>query len=118
MIDYALRRRFSFFEIAPGFDSDGFRNYQRRLNNPHFDALIAEVKALNEEIAEDLSLGRGFCIGHSYFCGCGTPADCTDEWMKSIVDYDILPTLEEYWMDDDREKQITWQRRLHDIFEK
>lgn len=118
MIDYALRRRFSFFEIAPGFDSDGFRNYQQWLNNPHFDALIAEVKALNEEIAEDLSLGRGFCIGHSYFCGCETPADCTDEWMKSVVDYDILPMLEEYWIDDDREKQITWQRRLHDIFEK
>ena len=38
--------------------------------------------------------------------------------MKSVVDYDILPTLEEYWIDDDREKQITWQRRLHDIFEK
>ena len=40
------------------------------LNKPHFDALITEIKALNEEIAEDLSLGRGFCIGHSYFCGC------------------------------------------------
>lgn len=118
MIDYALRRRFSFFEIAPGFDSDGFRNYQQWLNNPHFDALIAEIKALNEDIAEDLSLGRGFCIGHSYFCGCETPADCTDEWMKSVVDYDILPMLEEYWIDDDLEKQITWQRRLHDIFEK
>ena len=24
MIDYALRRRFSFFEIEPGFDSEGF----------------------------------------------------------------------------------------------
>ena len=118
MIDYALRRRFSFFEIAPGFDSDGFRNYQRRLNNPHFDALITEIKALNEEIAEDLSLGRGFCIGHSYFCGCKTPADCTDEWMKSVVEYDILPMLGEYWIDDDREKQNYWQRRLHDIFEK
>ena len=27
MIDYALRRRFSFFEITPGFDSKGFINY-------------------------------------------------------------------------------------------
>lgn len=24
MIDYALRRRFSFFDIEPGFDSEGF----------------------------------------------------------------------------------------------
>ena len=33
MIDYALRRRFSFFEIEPGFDSEGFIHYQNGLNN-------------------------------------------------------------------------------------
>ena len=25
MLDYALRRRFAFFEMKPGFDTDGFR---------------------------------------------------------------------------------------------
>ena len=29
MIDYALRRRFSFFEIEPGFSSEGCINYQK-----------------------------------------------------------------------------------------
>ena len=33
MIDYALRRRFSFFDMEPGFDSEGFRQYQASLNN-------------------------------------------------------------------------------------
>ena len=33
MIDYALRRRFSFFEVEPGFDSEGFIHYQNGLNN-------------------------------------------------------------------------------------
>ena len=28
MLDYALRRRFSFFDMEPGFDSEGFINYQ------------------------------------------------------------------------------------------
>ena len=69
MIDYALRRRFGFFELEPGFTSDGFLQYQKGFANETFDALIAQVKALNKEISRDNSLGRGFCIGHSYFCG-------------------------------------------------
>ena len=69
MIDYAFRRRFSFFEMKPGFESDGFNTYQKGLNNTHFDALIEKVKSLNKAIASDDSLGEGFEIGHSYFCG-------------------------------------------------
>ena len=34
MIDYALRRRFSFLEMEPGFDSDGFIQYQKNFMNP------------------------------------------------------------------------------------
>lgn len=67
MIDYALRRRFSFFEIEPGFDSQGFISYQNGLNSETLDELISKVKELNRKIAADKSLGRGFCIGHSYF---------------------------------------------------
>jgi 5-methylcytosine-specific restriction protein B len=67
MIDYALRRRFSFFEIEPGFDSEGFIEYQKRLNNETFNLLIDKIKELNKEITADKSLGKGFCIGHSYF---------------------------------------------------
>ena len=33
MIDYALRRRFSFCPMKPGFDSDGFKQYQEELGN-------------------------------------------------------------------------------------
>jgi 5-methylcytosine-specific restriction protein B len=97
MIDYALRRRFSFFEIEPGFDSDGFVKYQNSLNNETFNDLIKQVQELNKEISRDKSLGKGFCIGHSYFCG---QVSCSDDWMHSIVDYDILPVLSEYWFDD------------------
>ena len=58
MIDYALRRRFSFFEMEPGFDSDGFTRYKKRLDNETLDALIEKVKELNEEISRDKSLGN------------------------------------------------------------
>lgn len=113
MIDYALRRRFSFFEIEPGFDSQGFISYQIGLNSETLDELISKVKELNRKIAADKSLGRGFCIGHSYFCGRDV---CTDEWLHSVVDYDILPMLSEYWFDDENEFQ-RWKNILQGVFQ-
>ena len=113
MIDYALRRRFSFFEVEPGFDSEGFIHYQNGLNNETLNELISKVKDLNHEIALDKSLGKGFCIGHSYFCGRDI---CTDEWMHSIVDYDILPMLSEYWFDDPNKLQ-RWENILQGVFQ-
>lgn len=113
MIDYALRRRFSFFEIEPGFDSQGFISYQNGLNSETLDELISKVKELNRKIAADKSLGREFCIGHSYFCGRDV---CTDEWLHSVVDYDILPMLSEYWFDDENEFQ-RWKNVLQGVFQ-
>lgn len=113
MIDYALRRRFSFFEVEPGFDSEGFIHYQNGLNNETLNELVSKVKDLNHEIALDKSLGKGFCIGHSYFCGRDI---CTDEWMHSIVDYDILPMLSEYWFDDPNKLQ-RWENILQGVFQ-
>lgn len=115
MIDYALRRRFSFFEMAPAFESKGFKEYQHSLDNRTFNELISEIVKLNGEISRDKSLGKGFCIGHSYFCG-KTKETCTNEWMQSVVDYDILPMLSEYWFDDDTKVQ-RWDHILHGVFQ-
>ena len=113
MIDYALRRRFSFFEVEPGFDSEGFIHYQNSLNNETLNELVNKVKDLNREISLDKSLGKGFCIGHSYFCGRDV---CTEEWLHSIVDYDILPMLSEYWFDDANKLQ-RWENILQGVFQ-
>lgn len=113
MIDYALRRRFSFFEMEPGFDSDGFSRYQEGLNNETLDKLVDRVKDLNKEISADKSLGKGFCIGHSYFCG---RESCTDEWLDSIVNYDLLPMLSEYWFDDATKLQ-RWENVLRGVLQ-
>ena len=113
MIDYALRRRFSFFEVEPGFDSEGFIHYQNGLNNEMLNKLVSKVKDLNCEISLDKSLGKGFCIGHSYFCGRDV---CTEEWLHSIVDYDILPMLSEYWFDDTN-KFRRWENILQGVFQ-
>lgn len=113
LIDYALRRRFSFFTMEPGFDTDGFKKYQQKLNSPVFDKLIDRVKDLNDEILKDDSLGSGFCIGHSYFCNLDT---CTNENLLDIVDFDILPMLSEYWFDEPS-KVERWENNLRGVFE-
>ena len=114
MIDYALRRRFSFFEIEPAFTSDGFQKYQSALDNETFNALVEQIKALNREITTDASLGPGFRVGHSYFC-LADPAACTTDWMRSVVEFDLLPTLAEYWFDAP-DKLHRWEKNLRGVF--
>jgi 5-methylcytosine-specific restriction protein B len=75
--------------------------------------LIEKIKDLNREIMQDKSLGKGFCIGHSYF---GNVEECTDDWMKDVVDFDILPMLSEYWFDDANKLQ-RWENILHGVFQ-
>ena len=112
MIDYALRRRFSFFEMEAGFASNGFKAYLDKFDNENFTELIDKIIELNKEIAVDGSLGTGFCIGHSYFCG---QTECTDEWLCEVVEYDILPMLNEYWFDD-KNKVQKWENILRGVF--
>ena len=113
LIDYALRRRFSFFEMEPGFNSEGFKKYQASLHNETFDALIDRVKELNRDIYTDDSLGAGFRIGHSYFCG---QTECSEEWMREVVYYDLIPMLQEYWFDD-KTKLQKWENNLTGVFD-
>lgn len=101
MLDYALRRRFAFFNLKPAFESDGFKSYQHSLNNDKFNKLIECIKQLNLAIKSDETLGEGFCIGHSYFCD----LDKSEmyEWEDSlsrIVEFELIPLLNEYWFDD------------------
>ena len=97
MLDYALRRRFAFFEMKPGFESEGFRDYKMAIENAKFDSLIDCVEKLNTVIAADDSLGDGFCIGHSYFCNLTA---ITDKALSNIVEYEMVPLLKEYWYDE------------------
>lgn len=110
MIDYALRRRFSFIDMEPGFDTKGFKEYLSSKGNTTMGALVEKVEELNEDIKQ--TLGKGFCIGHSYFV---FDEPCSDTLLRSIVKYDILPMLAEYWFDDE-EQYETWASRLNGVF--
>ncbi|MGE9267519.1 MAG: AAA family ATPase [Verrucomicrobiales bacterium] len=104
LVDYALRRRFAFLTLKPGFETESFAAHHRQLDVS--DEQISKIRGimaqLNDEIAKDtLNLGEGFCIGHSFF----TPNDDDlkvgfDAWLESVLRYEIAPLLEEYWIDD------------------
>ena len=110
MLDYALRRRFAFFDLRPGFESDGFASYRDELASTKLNSLLACVTDLNEDIIDDEALGEGFCIGHSYFCGMKAD-DVTDAKLSAIVEYELVPMLREYWFDDPH-KVRDWSERL------
>lgn len=108
MIDYALRRRFAFFEFEPAFHSEGFKEYQENVGNEKFDKLIETVSVMNNAIAEDSSLGNGFRIGHSYF---STRLDIDDNWLSEIVEYELIPLINEYWFDEPSQLEY-WNSKL------
>ena len=112
MIDYALRRRFAFFDLKPGFASDGFKDYQSDLSNETFDNLILAMEELNEAIRSDESLGEGFRIGHSYLCN--IKPDEVEEKLQYIVEYELIPLLKEYWFDE-TENIAYWSDRLRSV---
>lgn len=99
MIDYALRRRFSFYDMKPGFETEGFRAYRESLQSEKFNKVIDGIVELNKTIEGDDSLGAGFCIGHSYFCN---QKQMDEAWLSNVIEFDIIPMLREYWFDNDK----------------
>ncbi|OKY95258.1 MAG: hypothetical protein BHV67_13365 [Bacteroidales bacterium 43_36] len=108
MIDYALRRRFSFFTMHPGLDTAGFKAEISRYDDKRVEKVVEVIRQLNSAIANDDSLGDGFRIGHSYFCNHDTSTD----WIENVVRYDICPMLEEYWFDNNDKRQAAVNRLL------
>ncbi|WP_436862899.1 AAA family ATPase [Staphylococcus caeli] len=108
MLDYALRRRFAFYNMTTGFLTTGFTAYQEKLASSKFDSLIQCILNLNSEINSDESLGEGFMIGHSYFSNLSS---VTDNELENIVDYEIIPLIKEYWFDEP-DKVDLWSEKL------
>lgn len=109
LLDYALRRRFSFYDIAPAFENPTFLEYINSIGSPtKVLKVIGAIKSLNKTITEEL--GKGFQIGHSYFVGDAYKVDAESR-LSEVVEYEIIPQLYEYWFDDE-EKAEVWAEKL------
>lgn len=110
MIDYALRRRFSFYTMDAAFNKKSFERQIKLINNKNATALIDVVNDLNKDIENDPNLGKGFKIGHSYFC----VKNADNQTLRAIVKYEIVPLLEEYWYDEPSNVE-KWSKRLFSV---
>ncbi len=101
IMDYALRRRFSFINFEPGFLTEGFFNYQKKLNNNKFNNIINLIKEINLEIRENELLGKNFEIGHSYFSNLEEKDSLIETKLRNIVKYEIIPYIQEVFIEDE-----------------
>ena len=112
MVDYALRRRFSFIELNPGFENPAFAEHLKKKGaDPSLvESIKKRMRRLNEIIAEDtIGLGRGYRIGHSFFVP--QPGhEANETWLNDVIDFEVIPLLEEYWCDD--ESKLGEARRI------
>lgn len=114
MLDYALRRRFAFFTLKPGFSSEGFIKYKETISNAKFNRLVETIELLNKEISNDETLGDGFEIGHSYLCNYKN--NITDYDISNIIEFELIPLLKEYWFDEPS-KVKEWSNKLRGVLE-
>lgn len=103
LIDYALRRRFAIIDIEPAFDNtNNNTKFKEHLKNKEvseelIDKINKKFSELNKTI--DKTLGKGYAIGHSYFCN---RENLNENDYKEIINYEIAPTLREYWFDNEK----------------
>ena len=103
VVDFALRRRFAFIKLLPGFNSPAYKTFlqEKNVSVELIDKIKAGMAKVNEEITnEDLALGSGYEIGHSFFTPVKELADGAEkDWYEDIVEYEIKPLLHEYFVD-------------------
>ena len=94
-IDYAIRRRFLFFDLLP--DENVIRK-NRYLNEEQDDDIVKTFRCINkfiEEATKDSQYrANDFKIGHTYFLGCEN-----DKIFRYRMQYQVLPILREYYID-------------------
>ncbi|MBP1947127.1 AAA family ATPase [Virgibacillus litoralis] len=102
LVDYALRRRFTFISVVPAFNNDKFEEFLRNKNISQglIDKIITSVTEINNEIAKDvINLGKGYEIGHSYFCPATETIHDEQNWYDRVIRLEVAPLLREYWFD-------------------
>lgn len=101
MVDYALRRRFNFFDVRPALGTSPFAEFLNERVEPELvSTIISRVSQLNETISADGNLGWGFEVGHSYFCPPASENVLGREWYEDVIQTEIAPLIREYWWDE------------------
>lgn len=101
LVDYALRRRFTFVTLPTAFDSSKLKHHLisvEHIDESTVNLLISSMQSLNQYIKD--TLGEGFTIGHSYFINQLSKSDDVVSTLNEIMKYEIIPLINEYYFDD------------------
>lgn len=96
-IDYAIRRRFAFVKFYTNYELISSLSDTGKLSNIKPDVLL---KSLNKKILSVLK-DEDLLLGHSYFIpswalNSSGKIEWTDDVLKELFNYYIIPILEEY----------------------
>ena len=101
-MDFAFRRRFSFFNLKPMLNESWATWLQEKLE---IDVSVTVkirnfVENLNQQIEK--KNGASYMLGHSFFVPTHKLGDTAQQilWMQNIVENEIKPLLAEYWYDE------------------
>jgi len=98
-LEVALRRRFAFVTLEPAFNENWRRTIQESVvSSEMVSRILFAVEKINKVIIGDFQLGPGYAIGHSFFTSKPENMD-EQEWYKGILDFEIIPLLNEYFFD-------------------
>lgn len=102
IVDLALRRRFSFITLTPAINDRWAEHLRTTFDAPAEDIALVRQKMtiLNRTIADDVSLGKNFVVGHSFVTPTDKPEVPFRTWFNDVIETEIRPLLEEYWFDD------------------
>jgi len=93
MSDYAVRRRFNFYNVNPIFDNPEFVKFYSK--SPLKKKIIETVKEINGMVSGNKQ------IGHCYFC-----KDESDKELIRTVKYELIPLAEEYFKDEPQIREL------------
>lgn len=116
LVDMALRRRFAFIDLEPQLGNAWLEHvselgYDRDI----LELTASRVSKVNELISDDSSLGRHYCMGHSFFVPSNelsaddNPVAATEQWLREVISTEIAPLLKEYWFDQPEKVEEAFQ---------
>ena len=100
LVDLALRRRFGFYYLEPVFGKTwkDWVHKQYAIDTKFLDVIGKRLESLNKTIENNEYLGSHFKVGHSYVTPNGNIPN-SEEWFNRIVKTEIVPLLNEYWIE-------------------
>ena len=99
MVDYALRRRFEFFDFPP--DVNVLKNYLQSSDaKVDGERIISLFEKVNSVVGQEL--GKHYRIGHTYFM----KPNLDENTLKELWQFSVMPLLEEYFFDNSQALEL------------